>query len=582
MSLKKVLGVAIICVSLLVPQIGVSAEENEVSGGNAAGEENEVSGGNAADGDNSEEEQGIALVQDLSALAGGRVLTVDGNPKEWKDVPVLASSDGNVAKWAIAQNDSYIYLYVQTNGGNQWGLPIVNTRISISYTDGTSHDKTNGIGFAGMLQLKDNFYGDIEGTYASFAPSQEKGKYEIEIAIPQSFFKNHDFTLTYCGSSIASGDITALNTLGDYVEEVPVYNGITIDGSFADWNAVAKTPVNDGSIIETAVVFDGDWIYLYLRDTGGYAATSAGDRNSGVYEFLTDTGRRTSFKVRLTGIEGVEGASIDYSNDQYEIAIPAAALKPYRNAISFGYIHGTPMISGIARMQGGGNITTSFAGVVVDGNFGDWTDYNHSLIEYSTSGAFGDDADGALYIDGSILYGHARTYRYADEKNPYNPFTIYFNNDDSQSVSLWFIAVGSDGKIDWNPAVNMSNVSTEYYLVDVGGWHKASTFDELQSGEYGDTLLGRAFLRRGSGSDSEVEYEIYLENLAEYISDSSAHNYKIDSTEMKTIQVQYPNIGQYRITIAGTSSGPVAGVILCIAVVSGVLYYKKRKEKRIA
>lgn len=582
MSLKKVLGVAVVCVSLLIPQMSAAAEENDISGGNAVKEENDVSGGNAAKEENSENAQEVVQVQNLSYLSGGRVLAVDGNPKEWQGIPVYDSTDNHVAKWAVAQNDAYVYLYVQTNGGNQWGLPIVNTRIFVTYADGTTHDKTNGIGFAGMLDLKDDVYGDIEGTLTAFAPSQEKGKYEIEIAIPQSFFKNHDFTLTYCGKSISSDEITVLNTLGDYVEETPVYNGITIDGSFTDWDAVAKTPVNDGYIIETAVIFDGDWIYLYLHDTGGYAALSAGGRNSGVYELMTDTGRRTSFKVRLTGIDGIEGASIDYSNDQYEIAIPATALKPYRNCLSFGYIHGTPMVSGIARMQGGGNISTSFGGVTIDGNFGDWIDYDHSLIEYSTSGAFGDDADGALCIEGSTLYGHARTYRYADETNPYNPFVIYFNNDDSKSVTFWFITVDDNGKVDWNPKVDMSNVSKEYYLVDVGGWHKAATFAELQSGEYGDAVLGRAFLRRGSGSDTEIEYEIYLETLAEYITNSSAHNFKIDVTEMKTIQAQYPNIGPYRITIAGTSSGPVAGVILCIAVVSGVLYYKKRKEKRIA
>lgn len=517
----------------------------------------------------------------LSMYAGGRTISVDGNPDEWSGITTYSSSDSNVAKWSVAQNDQYVYFYVQENGGNDWGLPITNTRISITYADGTSNDKSNGIGFAGMLTLKDNFYGDLGGGMTAYAASDENGKYEIEFAIPQSFFANHDYTLTYCGTSVSSKDITALNTIGEYVEEDPVYNGITIDGNFKDWRAVEKKEINDGCILEAAVVFDGDWVYIYLKDGGNNQAFSGGEKNHGVYELKTDTGRRTSFLLRQDGIQGIEGAQLSYSNGNYEIAIPASALKEYKSTISFGYCQMDPMIEGISKIQGGSNISGSFTGITIDGNYGDWADYPHTLIQYSTNGAYGDDADGALYVNNNILYGHVKTYKYATEKNPYNPITIKFNKDDNQTISFYFITVDGNGKINWDPAMDTSGKAAKYYLVDVNGWHGAATLTELEASTYGNKILGEAYIRMGGGSDTEIEYQIELEKLAEYISDSSVHNYKLAATDMKDIWAQYINIGTEWIKTGGTSSGPVAGVVLSMSVVACVLGYRKKKEKGI-
>ena len=50
---------------------------------------------------------------------------------------------------------------------------------------------------------------------------------------------------------------------------------------------------------------------------------------------------------------------------------------------------------------------------------------------------------------------------------------------------------------------------------------------------------------------------------------------------MKYIQAQYINIGTQWIETAGTSSGPVAGVVLSMSVVAGVFGYRKRKDKGI-
>lgn len=509
-----------------------------------------------------------------------REITLDANPEEWSDIPMYTSSDSNISKWAAVKDDTYVYFYIQLNGGNEYGLPIDNTYISIAYADGTQ-DRTTQIRFTGMLFLKDAFYGDIEGVTAVYGSSLEKDKYEVEVCIPQTFFANSDFVLTYCGVSLSSQDITSLYTLGEMEKEDAVYDGITIDGSFLDWDAVEKTSVDDGSIIETAVVFDGDWIYIYIKDVGNYAATYDGERSSGTYELLTDTGRRTSFKLGTTQVEGVAGALVQYSNNQYEIAIPKSELKEFRTELSFGYLYNdTPMISHITPLYGGGNITESFSGITLDGNFGDWRDYEHSLIEYSTNGALGSDADGALYIEDTTLYGHVQTYRYADEKNPYEPFTLFFNFDDEKAVSFRFITIDENGIINWNPEISYANESKAYYLVDVRGWSNASTREELEDTDYyGNKILGKAYMKRASGSDTEIEYAIDLKTLADYVSNNDGvYSFDLDETDMKTIQAYYVNIGSQRITIAGTSSGAWLGILLAVAVVGVGLFSQKRKE----
>lgn len=520
---------------------------------------------------------------DLSALAGGRTITLDGEVSDWSGITTYASNDSNVAKWAVAQNDQYVYFYIQQNGGNQWWLPITQTSMTIAYADGTTNDTSNKIAFAGMLTVKGDFYIDASGAQTAYAQSEESNKYEIEVAIPQSFFHSHDFTLTYCGTSVSSSDITALNTLGEVVEETPVYNGITIDGTFTDWKAVTKTDVNDGSIVQTAVVFDGDYVYIYIKDAGNGCATWAGPKGNGMYELLTDTGRRTTFKLYTYKIDGIDGATVAYSNDQYEIAIPASALKTYRETISFGYCQGDSMVSGIANLQGGNNMTGTSSEIVIDGNYGEWENYDHQLTQYSTNGAYGDDADAALVTDAatSTLYGHVKTYRYATEANPYQPFSVRFNN--AESISFRFVTVDENGNINWNPTWGGAGTTTQYYLMETGVATKGIRTETMSYEEAVESglILGMGYVRMGNDSDTEFEYELDLEAVAAYMTASSYLN-SIDVTDMKVISAQYINIGTEWITVAGTSTGPIAGVALSLGVTGCVLAYRKRKDKGIA
>ena len=127
-----------------------------------------------------------------------------------------------------------------------------------------------------MTQLKNAYYGDINGTKQAYQPSKEAGKYEIEFSVPQSYFTEDDYVITYCGSSVKSKDIKKIQAAATPTPTTAAYHGITIDGSVGDWDAVSRTSVDDKWLKEIACVWDGDYFYIYLKEKETGSATTAG------------------------------------------------------------------------------------------------------------------------------------------------------------------------------------------------------------------------------------------------------------------------------------------------------------------
>ena len=78
-------------------------------------------------------------------------VVVDGDPQEWSGVDTQNSTDSAVAKWAVMQDEDYVYFYIQQNGGNEYGMPVANTSIDIKYKSGEGGSNTQ-IRFSYMLQ----------------------------------------------------------------------------------------------------------------------------------------------------------------------------------------------------------------------------------------------------------------------------------------------------------------------------------------------------------------------------------------------------------------------------------------------
>lgn len=502
--------------------------------------------------------------------ADAMTVKVDGDPGEWANVSMIETKDQGVAsRWAVTQDDENIYFYIQQNGGNEYWMPMFYQSIAVAYTKEGAPDAKGAIQFSSEKDLRDKTGSSvIKGSKVVYQPSDTKDKYDIECSVPKSFFYSDEFTLTFAGTSISSDEIPKASEIAG--EEEAVYDGIVIDGSFSDWKAVSKTAVEDKKpLLETAMIMDGDYVYIYMKETSDGALTHSGKYNNGKFTILTDTGRNLTFKLNKDSIQGVSGGKVAHSNLKYEIAIPVSELPPYISTISYGYYMEEDMlIEGVANLKKDDSETDKkFQGIVYDGSYGDWDYYPHKLIEYSTPGSNGRaDSEAALYLDDTTLYGHVRIAGHSNRMK-LQPFTLRFNGKKGKSLDIRLVAVDKDGNINYDPKLSDLQIGKtyEFYLFDLHAGTDAKNIADKNA-----PIFGQMYYTPGASSD-ETEYKVDLEKVAEYL--------HMNVTDMKLIEANYVNIGDEWVSIAGTSTGPLLGMSLCGLSVLAVFGYRRRKNK---
>lgn len=368
-----------------------------------------------------------------------------------------------------------------------------------------------------------------------------------------------------------------------------VYTGITIDGDFSDWKAVPKYD-GTGMIQKAAVVQDGDYVYIYLKDDGNCCAAWAGPKNNGKFSFVSDLGYTTTFQLNNNPatVSGVDGAFCSYvfswdkpDSGRWEIAIPVSALPVNYGSYSFGFYQGDRFVEGISdeRFRQGGDEEENgpFDGIVYDGLYGDWKNYPHTLIHYATSGTEERvvDGEGALFVDGSTLYGHCITIMNRHLNNEggnemLEGVVLRINGSDEMLFEYRFATVDGAGNINWHPQLEyLSEGTYEYIITDVNGWGNAATLAELEAqGVDKDGYYGRITVTVDAVTD-ECEWWLNLPLLAE--------RFGLDETDIKTIEVKYEQIGDRWLETAGASSGALAGIMLSLSAV-GVVYVLRRKK----
>lgn len=384
-------------------------------------------------------------------------------------------------------------------------------------------------------------------------------------------------------------------------EEQPAarYEGITIDGDFSDWDAVAKTPVNrGGTLSEVAMVWDGDYVYLYFKENAQNwnAITWDGAYSNGQFAITTDIGR--SVLVRLSHrnnsepcVNGVDGAKVAVDSTawgqdsyQWEVSIPSGELPKYKQTISFGLYQGETFIQDVANLQGDPDADNkNFSGIIYDGLYGDWDYYPHELIQYATSGTqeHVDDAEAAMYSSNGKLYAHVVTNMPAHLQEAGGEFTaavtIRINSD--KNFYPQFVAVDAAGNINYNAQIlGLASGTYEFYMIDSQGWKTATNISQFggsdDSNEYGNpyhnAVFGRMYVTV-SPSEDHMEYEVDLTTLA------AKFGMKPDNIE--TLHGQWGRIGQQWVTTAGTPTGAGMGLFLCLST-TGIAYLAQRKRKK--
>ena len=500
-------------------------------------------------------------------------IVVDGDLSDWINVPGYTDPKGDYSQWKVAFDEAgNLYFCATYQAKSEWDsadskglLNITQNGATRDFQFGSLHESYNIPG--SEYVLKNTANGN------SAAPGY------VEVKIPASYLTDPNFMIGLNGDSIPASSIPVVNGQEPAPPEDAVYEGIVIDGEFHDWDAVSKHPAAEphGWLDSAAMVFDGDTVYIYIKEAPGGDASNCGTHQNGQYAIVTDLNKTLLVQLNQDGtVSGIEGATASHVGAQWEIAIPASALPEYLESLSFGLYMLRPFfLEGVTNLDGstsGG----SFDGIVYDGNYRDWDYYPHTLIEYDTPGTQEHvvDGEGALWSSNATLFGHVVTEHVDHLEEGGGEFayavSITFNgNRDYDPNSNFYprlVAVDEAGNINWDPVFPLPNGTYEFYIASQDAWHTSTNINSLNDM---DQLYGKMIMTIGDDKD-ECEFYLDLEMVAKKLG--------CDASDFKLIEAQFGRIGQQWISTAGSSSGALLGIGLSIVFAGGVLAWKKKKS----
>ncbi len=547
-----------------------------------------------------------------------------------REAIAMASSNATVSSWD-ATCDGSSYVFTINASDSVFSVGGSNNTIAISYDDGTQGNANALILTWNCSEVKGGYWQDIPGASTSIDGNT------ITVTVPASYFGGKSFSASYCGSTKTSAEMGGASTepeapttpetpdtpetpstpdAGDNsgtdaptTPETPdtdgsntgaAYTGISIDGDFSDWDGVAKVDtdatVGWGHVNKMAMVWDGDWVYLYLEsdDDNPRSMTGAGPSGNGQFAITTDLGNQTLIDLRSAPgeVRGIDGASIAANSTawaqkpfKWEVAIPTSALGFYSKTIGLGFYQVDPIITNIANLHPTDDGDHTFNGITYDGKYDDWDYYPHTTIQYAGSGTSETvvDARGALYADTDKLYGHVATSMPAHLGEAGGEFTsavsLKLNDDENLMLTPRFIAVDASGNINWNPQTSgLAPGTYEFYLASTTTNGTSTNINDLKDD---DVIYGRAMVTVGADKD-EMEYVIDIPTLAAHLHANrgqAKEDTSIDPSSITKFSAQYGRIGQEWVTTAGTSTMPVLGVGLCLAAVGGTYAHRRRTRR---
>jgi len=117
----------------------------------------------------------------------------------------------------------------------------------------------------------------------------------------------------------------------------------------------------------------------------------------------------------------------------------------------------------------------------------------------------------------------------------------------------------------------------EFYLIDAQGWKNATNAaqweDPSETYIYDKNhIYGMATIVIGP-SEHEIEFVLSADLLAD--------KFFIEKEELHAFCAQFSRLGQQWFSTAGTSTGPLVGVSLCVVTVGAVFSVRKFKRKSL-
>lgn len=272
--------------------------------------------------------------------------------------------------------------------------------------------------------------------------------------------------------------------------------------------------------------------------------TSATEKDS-TEEILTTEDTTETEKNDTTEISGTE-------SEDSSATISETTSEDNNNASTTGEMTDEATTETTGGIHVGGNIQ-------IDGYYDDWEGRPKTEITYSSNNKQCNHY-GQLALDGDTLYGHFKMNE------------LYTSG---MQLQIWYLTINGktfamqiqpekNGNIDWSTQVSRSE-GIHTNLKAFIGYGNNNECDSkvaytVYDAEHKDNTPG-----------DEVEFSLSLKRLAELTG--------IPADEMGTITIQNPNIGGQGVSIAGSSTGPVVGVLIALLLAAGYVA-KKRKGKR--
>ena len=392
------------------------------------------------------------------------------------------------------------------------------------------------------------------------------------------------------------------------------YSGITVDGDFSDWDSVNKYDClsESSQVNNVAMVWDGDWIYIYMDEVQQNSASWSSDTHNthGQFNIKTDLGYVLVVTVRNGGADGniievtdvttnetytVDNGGIEVAfNSDYsvwgaptltEIAIPSSLLPQYSSTINFGYYLGGDIITDVADASGiiiddPDDPTPTPAPyndgseIVIDGDYHDWDYYPVITIQYDSSGMENtyNDADGAIYQRDGDAYVHCIANEFGKQDTGYKygseflEVTVIYGYTHTKLIA---VELGPDGSLDWSLHDKATSLSDGTHHFALFYFADASASDSIYDIQDGDHYLGEMYVTVGEHQD-ETEFWFDIAALAECGG--------IEPDESQSVFVHFHRVGWPMLETSGVSTGPVFVALLSTVAAGSYLTLNRRKK----
>lgn len=196
-------------------------------------------------------------------------------------------------------------------------------------------------------------------------------------------------------------------------------------------------------------------------------------------------------------------------------------------------------------------------GMQIDGLYDDWKDIPKTEITYTSNNAKCNHY-GQMCTDGDRLYAH---FQANELYGSYMQIHIWNLTINGQTFALQILPANSDGSIAWGTNYQSKGNHTNL-KVYIGYYNEC------------DSQVIYTVYDENHASDTpgdEVEFSISMKRLSEITG--------IPQDQMGTITLSNPNLGGQGVTIAGSSTGPVAGVVAAFFLAAA--YFKKKKGMKL-